>query len=124
MSGTTTECNLNGQSECSEQTCSDEGPVLEEFIPLKRASSSHREEEEEDNDEQQSRKSTNHRTDDDDNNNVQYSSDESSKDGKNNSADKASKKQDWLRSAQLWNQSSADPTPKEVISLSNKQPSP
>ncbi|XP_057961526.1 transcription factor HHO2-like [Malania oleifera] len=39
LSGTTTAENLPGQSECSEQTTS-EGPVLEEFIPLRRASSS------------------------------------------------------------------------------------
>ena len=37
MSGTTTDY-FNGQSECSEQTSS-EGPVLEEFIPIKRTSS-------------------------------------------------------------------------------------
>ncbi|XP_019180082.1 PREDICTED: myb family transcription factor EFM-like [Ipomoea nil] len=110
LSGTTTECNLNiGQSECSEQTTSsddDEGPVLEEFIPLKRASSLSQDEED---DEQQSPKSANHRTDDDDDddNNNNGDSSDSSKDGK------VSKKQDWLRSAQLWNQSFTDPTPKE-----------
>ncbi|KAL8549405.1 hypothetical protein ACS0TY_008296 [Phlomoides rotata] len=38
LSDTTTEYNLNLQSECSEQTSS-EAPVLEEFIPVKRASS-------------------------------------------------------------------------------------
>nr|GMD77155.1 transcription factor HHO3-like [Ipomoea batatas] len=73
---------MNGQSECSEQITSsdDEGPVLEEFIPLKRTSSLSQEEED---DEQQSpNKSTNHRTDDDDdnNNNNVDSSDYSSKD--------------------------------------------
>ncbi|KAF7802397.1 myb-like transcription factor family protein [Senna tora] len=37
LSGTTTEYNLHGQSECSEQTTSmEEGPVLEEFIPIKK----------------------------------------------------------------------------------------
>lgn len=113
---------MNGQSECSEQITSsdDEGPVLEEFIPLKRASSLSQEEED---DEQQSpNKSTNHRIDDDDdniNNNVD-SSDYSSKDGKNSTDDKVSKKQDWLRSAQLWNQPFTDPTPKEVINLTSK----
>nr|GMD80437.1 transcription factor HHO3-like [Ipomoea batatas] len=115
LCGTRSGCNLNGQSECSEQITSsdDEGPVLEEFIPLKRASSLSQEEED---DEQQSpNKSTNHRIDDDDdniNNNVD-SSDYSSKDGKNSTDDKVSKKQDWLRSAQLWNQPFTDPTPKE-----------
>lgn len=43
----TTECLQGGQSECSEQTTSDDGgPVLEEFIPIKRRSSSDEDEEE------------------------------------------------------------------------------
>ncbi|KAK6116365.1 hypothetical protein DH2020_049827 [Rehmannia glutinosa] len=81
--GTTTEYNLNGQSECSEQTSS---PVLEEFIPIKRDSSHSGDEEEE---EEESKKP----------------------DGKNNN-DKNMKKSDWLRSVQLWNQT-PDPPPKE-----------
>nr|QSD99675.1 MYB family transcription factor [Melilotus albus] len=36
LSGTTTEYNLNGQSDCSEQTSTDEGLVFEEFIPIKK----------------------------------------------------------------------------------------
>ncbi|KAL2519124.1 myb-like transcription factor family protein [Abeliophyllum distichum] len=89
LSGTSTEYNLHGQSECSEQT-STEGPVLEEFIPIKRISSNS------DDEEQQSKKPKN-------NINV--------KDSKNGS-EKSSKKSDWLRSVQLWNQT-PDPLPKE-----------
>lgn len=89
LSGTG-EYNFHGQSECSEQTTT-EGPVLEEFIPLKRSSSSDDEE-----DEHQSHKTKR----------------KERVDVKNN--DKASsKKSDWLRSVQLWNQT-PDPTPKEV----------
>ncbi|KAK1425632.1 hypothetical protein QVD17_20987 [Tagetes erecta] len=44
MSGTTTDYN-NGQSECSEQTSTD-GPVLEEFIPMKRTLSTDEHEQE------------------------------------------------------------------------------
>uniref|UniRef100_A0A5B7B4E8 Putative transcription factor GLK2 n=1 Tax=Davidia involucrata TaxID=16924 RepID=A0A5B7B4E8_DAVIN len=81
LSGTTTEY-FRGESECSEQTSSD-GPVLEEFIPIKRNSSSSDEDHEE-----QSHKSNN-----------------------NNSThnEKISKKSDWLRSVQLWNQSPDEP---------------
>ncbi|KAL2510040.1 myb-like transcription factor family protein [Forsythia ovata] len=52
LSGTTTEYNLPGQSECSEQISSEE-PILEEFIPIKRASSNS------DDDEEQSQKPSN-----------------------------------------------------------------
>lgn len=82
----TNEYNFHGQSECSEQT-STEGPVLEEFIPLKRTSSS-------DDEEEQSHKNNN-------------------KDSKNNDKAASSKKSDWLRSVQLWNQT-PDPPAKEV----------
>ncbi|XP_027366648.1 transcription factor HHO3-like isoform X2 [Abrus precatorius] len=89
LSGTTTEYNLNGQSECSEQTTSTEGPVLEEFIPIKkRASSPYCDEDDED--EQHSHKQ-----------NV-------SKDNKNNDKTKS----DWLRSVQLWN---PDPPAEEKV---------
>ncbi|KAI3452997.1 hypothetical protein Pfo_009660 [Paulownia fortunei] len=91
LSGTTTEYNLHGQSECSEQTSSDV-PVLEEFIPIKRASSHS------DGEEQESKKPKN-------------DTNASSKDGKNGN-DKNSKKSDWLRSVQLWNQT-PDPPSKE-----------
>ena len=48
LCGTVAEYNLNAQSECSEQTSTD-GPVFEEFIPLKkRASQDSVEEEDED----------------------------------------------------------------------------
>ncbi|KAL7149316.1 hypothetical protein ABFS83_05G031300 [Erythranthe nasuta] len=79
---------LHGQlSECSEQTSSDVVPVLEEFIPIKRAfSSCHSDDEEE---EQESKKLKN---DDDVCNN----------DDSNN------KKSDWLRSVQLWNNQTPD----------------
>ncbi|CAA3002610.1 transcription factor HHO3-like [Olea europaea subsp. europaea] len=77
----------DGQSECSEQISS-EGPILEEFIPVKRVSSNS------DNDEEQSKKP-------------------SDKNSKNNN-EKFSKKSDWLRSVGLWNQT-PDPNPKEDL---------
>ncbi|XP_042025507.1 transcription factor HHO3-like isoform X2 [Salvia splendens] len=76
LSDTTTEYNLNGQSECSEETSSD-APVLEEFIPLKRGSSSQT-----DGEELESKKPAH---------NI-------AKDGN------ICQKSDWLRSVQLWNQ--------------------
>nr|AVL95367.1 transcription factor MYB10 [Diospyros kaki] len=79
LSGTTTEY-FHGQSECSGDTSS-EGPVFEEFFPIKTSSSPDEDEEE-----------------------------QSHKDGKSN--DKSSKKSDWLRSVQLWNQT-PDPPIKE-----------
>lgn len=92
LSGTTTDY-LHGQSESSEQTSS-EGtkPVLEEFIPIKKTNSSS----DNDNEEQYLHKR---------NKNSSTNKDKNSSDHK--------KKSDWLRSAQLWNQS-PDPTPKEV----------
>ncbi|XP_060214890.1 transcription factor HHO2 [Lycium barbarum] len=100
LSGTTTEYNLNAQSdECSddEHTSSDV-PVLEEFIPLK-STFSHEDEEEEDDDDDDGSES--HKSKNTSNNST------ISKDNKN-------KKSDWLRSVQLWNQTS-DPTPNEEI---------
>lgn len=85
LSGTTTENMQGGQSQCSDQTSTD-GPVLEEFIPIKRICSASDDEEEEEGDEQHSHK-------------------KSKSDG---AADK--KKSDWLRSAQLWNQTTPGPT--------------
>ncbi|KAG8382935.1 hypothetical protein BUALT_Bualt05G0131600 [Buddleja alternifolia] len=97
LSGTTTEYNLNGQSECSEETSSDNEPVLEEFMPIKRASSHT-----DDDDEEHESKKPKNDTDLSD-----Y------KDVKNlNNNDKNSKKSDWLRSVQLWNQT-PDPHSKE-----------
>ncbi|GAB4840259.1 transcription factor [Ancistrocladus abbreviatus] len=84
LSGTATEC-LNGQSECSEQTTSN-GTILEEFIPIKRASSTT------DDDELESHKNLISETQD---------------------FDKSGKKSDWLRSVQLWNQAPDPPIPKE-----------
>ncbi|KAJ7954065.1 Myb-like transcription factor family protein [Quillaja saponaria] len=86
-SGTTTECNLHGHSECSVQT-STEGPVLEEFIPIKKRASSNCEDEDDDS-EQHSHKA---------------------KISKDKNTDK--KKSDWLRSVQLWN---SDPTTDEDV---------
>ncbi|KAK4376488.1 hypothetical protein RND71_002784 [Anisodus tanguticus] len=107
LSGTTTEYNLNAQSdECSddEHTSSDV-PVLEEFIPLKRTFSREDEEEEEDDDNGSgSHKSKTYNNNTTTNNN---SNSTSSQDNKN-------KKSDWLRSVQLWNQTS-DPTPNEEL---------
>ncbi|CAI9263969.1 unnamed protein product [Lactuca saligna] len=79
MSGTTTDY-FNGQSECSEQTSS-EGPILEEFIPMKRTSSAHDED-----DQQQQQQQFSHKP------KVISTKDKSSF---------PSKKSDWLRSAQL-----------------------
>lgn len=95
LSGTTTEY-MHGQSECSEQTSSD-GPILEEFIPLKRSPSG--DDNDNDNDERHSNKPAAATTT---NNNRE----------KEKNSDK--KKSDWLRSVQLWNQS-PDPPPKEVL---------
>ncbi|KAL3501663.1 hypothetical protein ACH5RR_036112 [Cinchona calisaya] len=92
--GALTEYNFNGQSECSEQTSTDEGPVLEEFIPIKRALSY-----DDDDEEQQSHKSKKSNTN---NNNG------------NNKAAAASKKSDWLRSVQLWNQTPDPPKTEEL----------
>lgn len=71
----------DGQSECSEQISS-EGPILEDFIAIKKVSSS---------------------SDDD-----ERSKKPSEKNSKNNN-EKSSKKSDWLRSVGLWNQT-PDPT--------------
>ncbi|CAA0818623.1 myb-like transcription factor family protein [Striga hermonthica] len=88
LSETTTESNLNnGQSESPEESSSDL-PVLEEFIPIKRASPHS------DYDEQQQPK--NSKIDDGDNV-CEISG--------NNIGDMNIKKSDWLRSVQLWNQS-------------------
>ncbi|KAL2324880.1 hypothetical protein Fmac_023938 [Flemingia macrophylla] len=87
LSGTTSEYNLNGQSDCSEQTTST-GPFLEEFIPInkERASSPCFDED----DEQHSDK-------------VRVSKE-------NKNSDK--RKSDWLRSVQLWN---PDPPAEEDV---------
>ncbi|XP_057765721.1 transcription factor HHO3-like [Salvia miltiorrhiza] len=87
LSGTTTDHNLHGQSECSEQT-SNHVPVFEEFMPIKRASP------DSDGEEHESNKSKINQTSD-----------------SNNDA-KICKKSDWLRSVQLWNQT-PDPPSKE-----------
>lgn len=88
LSGTTTEYNLRGQSECSEQTSS---PIFEEFIPLKRASFHS------DGEEEETQK-------------VKGSDDVSNE---KNSDEKNSKKSDWLRYVQLWSET-PDPSSKEV----------
>ena len=105
LSGTTTDY-MHGQSECSEQTSS-EGPVLEEFIPIKRTPScsdndeGNEDEDEEDELERQKSQSKRNR------------SSSSNKDNHNSSNGDLKKKSDWLRSVQLWSQS-PDPSPKEV----------
>lgn len=95
--GTVTEYNLNGQSECSEQTSTDEGPVFEEFIPIKKGASqdSVEEEEEEENEDEDEQHSHQHRK---------------------TTSDK--KKSDWLRSVQLWN-SNPPPTKEDVPRKAN-----
>ncbi|KAK2403993.1 myb transcription factor family protein [Trifolium repens] len=83
LSGTTTEYNLNGQqSECSEQTTSTDGPVLEEFIPIKKRASPYCEQVYDDEDEEDDEQHSHHKQ-------------------QKISMDK--KKSDWLRSVQLWN---------------------
>ena len=76
---------MHGQSDSSEQTTSNEVPVLEEFIPMKRSSASSDDDEEE--------------------HSHQPTTEKISNDNK--------KKSDWLRSVQLWN-SPSDPPLKEV----------
>ncbi|KAK3033667.1 hypothetical protein RJ639_034546 [Escallonia herrerae] len=85
---------MYSQSECSEQTSSD-GPVYEEFIPIKRALSS------EDDDEQQL---------------FRKPSKISSNLSKNcNCIDNSSKKSDWLKSVQLWNQTPDPPVKEDLL---------
>lgn len=84
MSGTTTDYN-NGQSECSEQTSTD-GPVLEEFIPMKRTLSNDEDEHEHDHEDEQQQLNDKPKI-------------VSSKFDKLSSS--SSKKSDWLRHAQL-----------------------
>ncbi|KAH8496241.1 hypothetical protein H0E87_019125 [Populus deltoides] len=101
LSGTTEDHNMHGQSECSEQTSS-EGPVLEEFIPIKRTHSS--DDDENDN---------NH----DDHHHQEQQSQNDNKRNKSNSSisnNDHKKKSDWLRSVQLWNQS-PDPPQKQDL---------
>ncbi|CAK7326527.1 unnamed protein product [Dovyalis caffra] len=98
LSGTTTEYNMHEQSECCEQTSS-EGPVLEEFIPIKRTHSSSDDENDNENDDHQEQQSQN-------TNNRNKSNSSNNNDHK--------KKSDWLRSVQLWNQS-PDPPQKQDL---------
>ncbi|KAJ8774680.1 hypothetical protein K2173_017126 [Erythroxylum novogranatense] len=91
LSGTTVEY-VHGQSECSEQTSSD-GPVLAEFIPIKKRTNTCCDEEEK----------QSHKRNKSNSNNVK---------DKNNSDQNT--KSDWLSSVQLWNQSQ-DPPSKEVV---------
>lgn len=93
---TTAEC-FNGHSECSEQTTSN-GPVLEEFMPLKRSHSP----DDDDDDEYEERESNKEHT------NIAQDSNEN-----DDNSDKLGKKSDWLRSVQLWNQTPDPPTTHE-----------
>ncbi|GAU23524.1 hypothetical protein TSUD_40030, partial [Trifolium subterraneum] len=63
LSGTTTEYNLNGQqSECSEQTTtSTDGPVLEEFIPIKKRASPYCEQVYDDDEEEDNEQHSHHK---------------------------------------------------------------
>ncbi|KAF7827848.1 transcription factor HHO3-like [Senna tora] len=99
LSGTTTEYNFHGQSECSEQTTSmEEGPVLEEFIPIKkRASPESCNDVIEDDEEQSSHM-------------PKILKENHSNNDNNKNSDK--RKSDWLRSVQLWN---PEPSPKEDV---------
>lgn len=94
MSGTTTENNLHGQSESSEQTTSNEVvPAFEEFIPMKRSSDLSDDDEQEHSHDEDKREKTNNNNND-------------------NNNDK--KKSDWLRSVQLWHPSSDPPLKEDV----------
>ncbi|ESW25344.1 hypothetical protein PHAVU_003G028000 [Phaseolus vulgaris] len=99
LSGTVTEYNLNGQSECSEQTSTDEGPVFEEFIPIKKMASqdSVEEEEEEENEDEVEDEQHSHQH-------------------RKTTSDK--RKSDWLRSVQLWNPN-PPPTKEDVPRKAN-----
>lgn len=92
LSGTTSEHNLNVQSECSEHTTSTDGPILEEFIPIKKRASP----------------SSSPSCDEDDEDDEQHSHKRVSRENMN--SDK--KKSDWLRSVQLWN---PDPPAEEDV---------
>ncbi|KAI3796198.1 hypothetical protein L1987_38863 [Smallanthus sonchifolius] len=94
LTETTTDYN-NGQCECSEQTS--EGPVLEEFIPMKRTLCVDEEENENEDDREHQRRQLSHK-----------SKIISSKLDKSSSS---SKKSDWLRHAQL---SIQTPDPQEL----------
>lgn len=98
------ECNDNGNvlSECSEQTSTEGTPIFEEFIPMKRASRS--EDDKGDEEEQHSHKQMNM--------DKEINASEEMISG----AD-IKKKSDWLKSAQLWNQTPDLPS-KEVINCS------
>ncbi|XP_027189800.1 transcription factor HHO3-like isoform X1 [Cicer arietinum] len=98
LSGTTSEYNLNGQSECSEQTTSTEGPVLEEFIPIKKRASPYCEQVYDDDEEEDDEQHSHHKQ-------QKISSNDNNK-----NSDK--RKSDWLRSVQLWN---PDPSSEEVV---------
>ncbi|KAI4339441.1 hypothetical protein MLD38_024386 [Melastoma candidum] len=93
---TTTDFLHGGHSKCSEQT-STQGPVLEEFIPIKRPCSGS-----DDND------------DDDDDAEIDSGRQSSEVNGTLSSNDNK-KKSDWLRSAQLWNQTTPDPSPEDRV---------
>ncbi|KAK4763865.1 hypothetical protein SAY87_013303 [Trapa incisa] len=93
------DCNNNGDngqslSDCSEQTSTAGDPVLEEFIPMNRPSGSADDED----DEQHSHEQMKIGNDSDGGN-----------EEKSSSAD-SNRKSDWLRSAQLWNQTPDRPT--------------
>ncbi|KAI4386460.1 hypothetical protein MLD38_004391 [Melastoma candidum] len=93
LSGTTTECVHGGHSECSEQTW----PVLEEFIPIKRPCSGSD-------------------CDNDDETDQDSGHEPSGVNGGPVAAAASNdnkRKSDWLRSAQLWNQTASDPPPKD-----------
>ncbi|XP_076953613.1 transcription factor HHO3-like [Bidens hawaiensis] len=90
LSGTTSDY-LNGQSDCSEQTSSD-GPVLEQFIPIKR------------NEKEKENEDYNDEVDEDCQGHQELINN-------NNKSNIISKKSDWLRSAQL---SIQTPAPVEV----------
>ncbi|XP_059649471.1 transcription factor HHO3-like [Cornus florida] len=94
LAGTTTE---SGQhSECSEQTSTDDGPVLEEFIPIKKTISCDEDEEDE----------KSHQP-----NNIDGNCSNKNRDNKKIS-DNSLTKSDWLQSVQLWDQT-PNPTTKE-----------
>ncbi|EEF33268.1 transcription factor HHO3 isoform X1 [Ricinus communis] len=113
LSGTTTEY-MHGQSECSEQTTSTDGTangtgtrslVLEEFIPIKRINSSSHNDNDNDDDNENEKEDN-----DDDEEEEDQDSHKPNKSIRDINNDQK-KKSDWLRSVQLWNQSSPDSEP-------------
>ncbi|CAI0552551.1 unnamed protein product [Linum tenue] len=113
---------MPGQSDCSEQTSSGGGPVLEEFIPIK----PHNNSSSCDDDENENENHHNTHRHDEEDHEIQdigsvgderslkrnRSENQETEDHKSSSGNK---KSEWLRSVQLWNQSPDPPPPNEEV---------